>query len=308
MSSINWKYFVVAAEELNFTRAAQKLFISQQSLSNYIVKLEAALGLELFNRRNGLSLTEAGESLYKNAKKILVMEELAQKEISDIRDFRTSSLRIGVSRSRGSRILPMVLPELKNMYPELRVEVVEKRLKELHRDLLEGEIDVVFAYAEEKHPDLVYEVYAKEELKLVISDTLLKSCFEPEVYEALLNMEHVPLEMFARCPFIMLKEGGWLNKKIQGYFDQKGVTLENVFYTSCIDTMVNLGLVGYGVTVCPHIYLKEPFVNKIAKEPLHFFDLDEPGFSPDRAVIYMKKRYLPKVARDFIEIVKKYQC
>lgn len=68
MGNINWKYFVVAAEEMNFTRAAVKLYISQQSLSNYIAKLEAAVGMELFNRQNTLTLTAAGESLYHNAK------------------------------------------------------------------------------------------------------------------------------------------------------------------------------------------------------------------------------------------------
>ena len=101
VSSINWKYFVVAAEELNFTRAAKKLYISQQSLSNYIAKLESEVGIELFNRKNALTLTAAGESLYYNAKQILAIEELAQREIQDIRDFRTGSLRIGISARRG---------------------------------------------------------------------------------------------------------------------------------------------------------------------------------------------------------------
>lgn len=307
MGNINWKYFVAAAEERNFTRAAAKLFISQQSLSNYIVKLETTLGVELFSRKNNLSLTEAGESLYANAKKILVMEELAEKEILDIRDFRTSSLRIGVSRQRGSMILPAVLPELKLKYPELKVEVVEKRLKELQKELLEGSVDLMFGYAEEKHPDLVYEVYDQEKLVLIIADSLWNQYFSPEKQEELLKMDKVPLDVFDKCPFVLLKEGGWMTSLIHKYCAKTDLNLNEVFYTLSIDTMINLALVGFGITVCPAIYLRDEFIDKIAREPIHIFELEDPMFMPERAIIYMKKRYLPKVARDFIDIAKVYR-
>lgn len=305
MSNINWKYFVAAAEELNFTRAAEKLFISQQSLSSYIVKLEASIGMELFNRGKTLTLTAAGESLYNNAKKILSMEELAEKELQDIRDYKTSSLRIGISRSRGAKILPQVLYQFKSMYPDLKVELVEKRLKEIKKDLLDGSIDLILGYVEEVNPELVYEVYHQEKMIVVISESVWNSYIPKEKQETILQMEKVPLEEFRECPFILLKDGSWQNGKIRAYCSKKNFTLKEELQSVNMETIVNLAAVGYGATICPSIYAQDKFIKGISSEKVYRFVLDDPLFSPDGAIIYMKKRYLPKVARDFIEICKK---
>ena len=68
MGNTNWNYVIAAVEEMNFTKAEKRLYISQQSLSNYIAKLEKQFGIEFFNRKNTLTLTAAGESLYRYAK------------------------------------------------------------------------------------------------------------------------------------------------------------------------------------------------------------------------------------------------
>ena len=60
---LNLEYFLVAAEELNFTKAAKQLFISQQSLSNHISNMEKEFDVILFNRTNPLTLTYAGQAL-----------------------------------------------------------------------------------------------------------------------------------------------------------------------------------------------------------------------------------------------------
>ena len=96
MNFLNLKYFIVTAEEMNFTKAAKRLFISQQSLSNHIAKLEDYFGVQLFDRNTPLTLTDAGESLLKSARKILNVKQEAELELQDIRDFRSAVLTIGV--------------------------------------------------------------------------------------------------------------------------------------------------------------------------------------------------------------------
>lgn len=305
MGNINWKYFVVAAEELNFTKAAAKLYISQQSLSNYIARLENAMGMELFNRKKTLTLTAAGESLYYNAKRILAMEELAKKEAQDVRDFKTSSLRIGISVHRGSKLLPKVLPELKEKYPELKVELVEKSLKELRKELFEGRIDLMFGYAAERMPDVVYEVYSQEQIVLVIPESIWNRYIPAKKQKRLLGLEKVPLEEFAECPMVLLSEGNWLNRQLKAYCGRKNLSLNAVLYTTNIDTTVSMACAGFGAAICPEIYVREEYLGGIQKEPMHRFVLADPIFSPPRAVQYMGNRFLPKVARDFIEIVKR---
>lgn len=71
MTLIQMQYFVATADELNFTKAAAKLYISQQSLSASIAALEAELGCQLFIRKTPLQLTYAGEEFLKYANDIL---------------------------------------------------------------------------------------------------------------------------------------------------------------------------------------------------------------------------------------------
>lgn len=117
MNFLNLKYFIVTAEEMNFTKAAKRLFISQQSLSNHIAKLEDYFGVQLFDRNTPLTLTDAGESLLKSARKILNVKQEAELELQDIRDFRSAVLTIGVPNTRGSVILPPLLMKFGRDFP-----------------------------------------------------------------------------------------------------------------------------------------------------------------------------------------------
>lgn len=85
MNFLNLYYFRVAAEELSFTNAAKRLFISQQSLSNHISRLENEFGVILFNRTQPITLTEAGKSLYASSKVLLHQKEQIEKSMQDIR-------------------------------------------------------------------------------------------------------------------------------------------------------------------------------------------------------------------------------
>jgi len=67
----NYRYFAAAAEELNFTKAARKLFMTQQALSKQIDKMEKEYNTRLFNRETPMSLTPAGECMYRHVCRIL---------------------------------------------------------------------------------------------------------------------------------------------------------------------------------------------------------------------------------------------
>ena len=105
MNFLNMQYFCVTAEELSFSKAAKRLFITQQSLSDHITRLEAEYGVELFRRTRPISLTPAGECLYRNSREILRQKAETEKILQDIRDARNAEQSIGVSTSRGSLLL-----------------------------------------------------------------------------------------------------------------------------------------------------------------------------------------------------------
>ena len=114
----------MAAEELNFTRAARKLYISQQSLSNHISNLEKEFDVILFNRTSPLTLTYAGRALRPGQGSFWICDE-TYKEISDIKDFSTGQLSIGVSHTRGRVILPEILPTYQSQFPGIELHLAE---------------------------------------------------------------------------------------------------------------------------------------------------------------------------------------
>ncbi|MFL9872138.1 LysR family transcriptional regulator [Paraburkholderia megapolitana] len=118
--------FVTVASELNFLRAAHLLHVSQPTLSQTIRQLEGTLGVSLFNRNTrSVALTEAGEELVKDAKKIL---DYAQKFIENaddhVRGIR-GVLNVGFLTGTGVDLMPEVLRAFGEKYPEVRVLVKE---------------------------------------------------------------------------------------------------------------------------------------------------------------------------------------
>ena len=113
---LNLEYFLVAAEELNFTKAAKKLFISQQSLSNHISNMEKEFDVILFNRTTPLTLTYAGQALKAKARQMLELRDETYRELSDIKDFSVGQLTLGLSHTRGRVILPEILPVFRTAF------------------------------------------------------------------------------------------------------------------------------------------------------------------------------------------------
>ena len=140
---LNLEYFVVAAEELNFTKAAKRLFISQQSLSNHIANMEREFGVSLFNRTTPLTLTYAGQRLLVRARRLLTYKDETYHELADIKDFTVGQLSIGLSHTRGRVILPHVLPAYRKRFPNIHLNILEGNTAQLEAALLHGDVDLV---------------------------------------------------------------------------------------------------------------------------------------------------------------------
>jgi len=109
MNFTNLKYFLAVADELSFSRAAEKLYVTQQNLSNHISRLEDELQVTLFDRSPVLRLTYAGECMRDYARQLVATEQQMQLHLGDISQQRRARLRIGVTRTRGRMMLTEVL-------------------------------------------------------------------------------------------------------------------------------------------------------------------------------------------------------
>jgi DNA-binding transcriptional LysR family regulator len=116
------RYFVAAAEELNFHRAAERLHVAQSAMSEQVRRLELELGVRLFDRtQRGVSLTDPGVALLREARRVLDRADVAQLAAKNARDGVTSSLRIGYMPASLPGCVPRALGRLSLSMPHLDV-------------------------------------------------------------------------------------------------------------------------------------------------------------------------------------------
>src|SRR5438045_4070177 len=137
--------FVTVADELNFTRAAERLFIAQQALSSQIQQLESRLGVKLFERTTRkVGLTQAGEQLRSHAVATLEALDAGMRALEAAQRAQRATLRVGLS---GTSMVPQVGTALRRFaerHPEVELKVSNSGLNEPTAGLREGTADVAF--------------------------------------------------------------------------------------------------------------------------------------------------------------------
>ncbi|HGM5492425.1 TPA: DNA-binding transcriptional regulator HcaR [Serratia fonticola] len=162
------RYFVAVAEELNFTRAAERLHTSQPSLSSQIKDLEGCIGVPLLIRNNRqVSLTRAGEVFLHQAISILELSEQA-KQLARKAMEQQVRLIIGFVPCAEVNILPDILPQLRLRLPASSIELVSIITTQQEDKLLKGEIDVGFMRRPIISNQLNYRVVYREPLVVVM--------------------------------------------------------------------------------------------------------------------------------------------
>lgn len=305
MNFMDLSCFVMAAEEMNFTRAARRLYISQQSLSSHIAKLEEHYGARLFDRKAPLTMTKEGALLLDHAKAILSEERQARAELADLKEEKDCELRIGISGYRSSVMMPFLLPAFHEAHPECRVKLLEAPLAQVTEALIRGRVEIVIGYEVGRESGIQSDILYEEEIFLVIPRPILESCFTEGERKRLNYQTRVSFKTAANCPLILLGQGTWLRGTVDAFAAERDLELSPRVETASIDTMLSLCLEGMGAMVCPEIYLDQEWLEK---EGFSVLRLSEPIFCKRIAVNYLAGKYQTKAAREFIKIAGSIFC
>lgn len=136
------RYFVAVAAHGSFNRAGQALHLTQPALSRQVKDLEEELGVPLFVRgKNAVTLTDAGERFYDEAREVLARAEMAIVRVRG--EAHADVLRIGYSPSATAGILPRVLERFQAERPRVRIELADLAPPEMIRKASDGGLDVV---------------------------------------------------------------------------------------------------------------------------------------------------------------------
>ncbi len=289
-----FEYILCVAQERSFTKAAAKLYISQPALSQYVATLEEQIKVKLFDRSvTPLKLTLAGEIFINRALEILELKKDLWRELQDLSDNLVGNISIGVSPNRSLYLLPYFFSDLKNSFPNIRVEIVEKNSQDLEKGILDGRIDVAIISLPLMTADLDYIKFFKEELFLV---TPKNSEYSKRFLGA-----RVDFDLLSEEKFILLKEKQKLRNVIESIF-LKNRFIPNIYLETesqeCVLEMISLGM---GVGFTSNMILK----NRRWEERVEAFSLKENGLNRDFAVVFKKNKKLNNVEKEFIEILQK---
>jgi len=139
------RYFVTLAQELNFRRAAERLFITQPSLSRQIALLETTLGVRLFHRdRRRVSLTQAGMEILDDAQHMLAESQAIVMKAHRIALADSAILHVGYPEFANRTIIPDIFSVFRSRHPEVKLQLSEGYSRALLRDLRHGRLDVAF--------------------------------------------------------------------------------------------------------------------------------------------------------------------
>ncbi len=293
------EYFVTVAREKNFTKAAEKLHITQQTLSAHISSVEKELGIQLFIRQIPLELTYAGQVFLDYASKFHRDYQNLHQEFFDITANQKGVLHIGVSYTRGRVIMPDLISRFQKEYPNIHLILMESSNDAMLKNLINGEIDLAIASFPEYHSDIeVYDFY-QEEIVLLISKDLLAGIYEKPLLDRIAKGD---LSIFSQVPFVLGSQediGGQIGRRM---IKNSGFNPIAKAQSDNIETLLMLCVNGIGACFCPenlvHATLTEEQLSKL--EIIHFQNDTK---YPIRFG-YKKKPYQWSIISEFIRIAK----
>ncbi|MDO5131972.1 MAG: LysR family transcriptional regulator [Eubacteriales bacterium] len=321
MDTTSLYYFQELTKDLHMTRTAERLFISQQTLSNHILRLEKQLGCQLFYRKPALSLTYAGEQVLAFAERTIRDQINLQDILSDVEDQKRGSIRFGASTLRMNACLPVILPCFLEEYPLVELQITDQTSRRLEPLILNGELDIALVAGEgmtentpsrsadkkkgreKEDPVFVRELLIRDPIYLCITDSLLRKQFGGRAEEILKASRHgADLKHYRNVPFMLYKNR--MGILIHRCFEDAGYEPHSYLLAPYTQIITRIGLQGTAAFFSTRVVLSSQ--REDLPPDLHIFPLLYRG-KPLYQEIYLlhsRDRYIPRFTSRFLELLR----
>lgn len=278
-----YEYVIALAESKSISQAAERLGISQPTFSKYLKKIEVELGVELFDRSTvPLRLTRAGENFVLAGKKFIDLDRQLSKQIEEYKSEEGAQIRVGISPSRSTYMMPDILRRYLELRPGARVHIEERTTKELNKHLTEGELDIVISLL-----DSETEGFERIELfdeRLLLAVPVSVDCDSVE-------------QILASSTLISVGKGQFMWHAIESVMENLGVRSPQI---ECQSIVSALALVkkGVGVMIAPSYCADK------SDESVKFLPLEiNKSIKRRVCVFYRREQFLTQSERDFINCI-----
>ena len=170
MDTRQYEYILAIADERYISRAAEKLCISQPTLSQFLSKLEAELGVDLFlHSRNGFTPTPEGEIYIDGARRILKINAEIRAKISPFADRKKNRLVVGLTAGRSAQLFSEFFPIFNKYSPEIEIQIIEAHTQNIDELAKSGYLDFALVTSDYDDDQLEFEPFVREEIVFVVN-------------------------------------------------------------------------------------------------------------------------------------------
>ena len=249
MNTRQLTYFLEIVKQRNMNKAAEALYVSQPSLSQYLARLEQDLGTPLFYRQKGnITLTPTGKLYKEYAENVIDLEVNLKRNITSLAGVR--SIRVGINSIWCNILMATITPQFKAAYPGIAIEINEENHKLLKRMVADDKVDMaVIATDTLDALQNDNELLRYEEIVFAVSNQNPYFEHNPKPVDKLNIVDLV--HSFVYDEFILTKENSSFRGQVDQMFRQCNFTPNIVCETSNIDTVRNMISHNIGVGFIP---------------------------------------------------------
>ncbi|OOB78886.1 MAG: hypothetical protein BEN19_08445 [Epulopiscium sp. Nuni2H_MBin003] len=282
------RYFQMVAEYKNFTKAAEKLHITQSGLSKAIKSLENEIGITLIDRSvKKFTLTEKGKAFqsYSNETLIKIDSELAKLENNLQKN--NNLITIGLPPVIGSVYFAKFIANFSKIYPYASFSMFEDGSNIVKQDMENGKYDIGVIISPVRSDKLVVEHIIYGEMVLVVHKS-----------HRLVNNKYVNIRELEREKFITFKEDFMVYNKTVNACQKNGFTPDIIFKTAQWDFIIEMVRQNHGITIMPKTILE-----RYPTEGVVYIGVKNPVMKWNIAIITKKNKVIPEIAKNFLEFI-----
>lgn len=295
------EYLLMVAQVGNITKAAEKLYIAQPSLSQAIKRIEKELGSTLFFRnKTSIEPTAAGKLFLESCKQILSTMDDTKQNMDELSQMRSGLLQFGTPYHIGTHLLPQLLKIYHREFPGISLSLYEGNSMELEQMIADNQIDMAILPLPLNKPSLTAMPILSCRHVLVVSkdDPLNKLAHQACATE---KYPRFDLRNAAHSNFLLGKSGQRSEHVANIVFKNAGISPNIVMRSRNLETLRRIAAAGYGLALIPEIFLD---LTPSDYEVNYYYLPPEQDYIWTIALVYNPMRVLPQAAKKFIEITK----
>lgn len=299
-------------QERSFSKAAQKLFIAQPSLSLIVKKLEQKIGMPLFDRTTKpIQLTEAGKEYIAAIERINHAETAFFNYVQAANDLQSGSLGIGSNQLLSSLVLPRYISAFAESYPNIKLTVMDANSTTLENAINAGQLDLVIGNHGLPGDLFEQKLLTTERLLLAVPAAFAENkAALPYLltYQDILDGKHmaedlppVPLQLFSNIPYVLINRDNDTRRTSNALFAKAGYTPRVLMELDRLMTLYSYVELGLAASFISDTLIKN--IRGGNQENICFYPLPIEYTQRNIYASYKKNRYYSKAMAKFIEML-----